>query len=188
MQHNFQSKFIYDYGILKSVQFVSSIWITWKEAYYSTQLLLFTQRPSNRSVTNFRYGDSTYQSRYGSGTKEEAPSSYTRRTAPEEPDVTPTSRYGAGGFQSRFLNKSKSTAAVSPEDEVPERKFSSAGTEDSRYPSGRSRYSALKVSSRGWSIRKCSMCRHHENMRRQRKKLLTVGTEEILHHGWNSVY
>ncbi|KAL1138212.1 hypothetical protein AAG570_009903 [Ranatra chinensis] len=59
------------------------------------------------------------------------------------------SRYGSSGFTSRFLNKSKSSAVVSPEEEDPgtSRRF---GTSSSSTPSSttnqspRSRYTALK--------------------------------------------
>ncbi|KAJ8937025.1 hypothetical protein NQ314_012107 [Rhamnusium bicolor] len=83
------------------------------------------------------YGRSKYP------TKEE-PSKYTRsRTSTTVTDDEP-SRYG---YTSRFLNKSKSSAAIQPEDEDhhTSRYSSAAADEESKYPaSGRSRYMALK--------------------------------------------
>uniref|UniRef100_A0A1B6E225 RING-type domain-containing protein n=1 Tax=Clastoptera arizonana TaxID=38151 RepID=A0A1B6E225_9HEMI len=93
------------------------------------------------------YSSSTYKSPYSTKEDTTSNSSYfgrTRATAPEpEPEHT-NSRY-SGGFTSRFLNKSKSSAAVSPEEEEPQRKFSNAGKEEeSAYPSTRSRFAALR--------------------------------------------
>lgn len=89
----------------------------------------------------------TSRSRYSSP-KEESPvspsSRYTRRTsaATTAHDDEPPSRYG---YTSRFLNKSKSSAAIPPdEDDHLSRYGSSAVDDDSKYPSGRSRYMALK--------------------------------------------
>lgn len=72
--------------------------------------------------------------------KEESPVnkySRTRPTQEEEP------RYG---YTSRFLNKSKSSALVQPEEEEHSKYGTSTLTDDvdSKYPSGRSRYMALK--------------------------------------------
>ncbi|KAK9890792.1 hypothetical protein WA026_012135 [Henosepilachna vigintioctopunctata] len=82
---------------------------------------------------------STIRSRYGTQ-KEESPSNrYTKnktyRNSEEEPQ-----RYG---YTSRFLNKSKSSAAIPPDDED-HTKYSSLADDESKYPSGRSRYMALK--------------------------------------------
>lgn len=60
-----------------------------------------------------------------------------RRPNPVEDD---SSRYG---YTSRFLNKSKSSAAIPPEDDdIPTSKY--GNDDDSKYSSGRSRYMALK--------------------------------------------
>lgn len=90
------------------------------------------------TTTTTSYG----RSRYGAQQKEESPvSKYSRsRTSgavhEEEP---PSSRYG---YTSRFLNKSKSTAAVQPDDDEHTTKYGE--DTESKYPSGRSRYMALK--------------------------------------------
>ncbi|KAJ8971386.1 hypothetical protein NQ317_006954 [Molorchus minor] len=83
--------------------------------------------------------DSYAKSKYA--TKEE-PSRYTR-SRPTVADDEP-SRYG---YTSRFLNKSKSTAAIPPEDDdhVSSTRYSSTADDENKYPaSGRSRYMALK--------------------------------------------
>lgn len=84
------------------------------------------------------------RSRYGTQQKEESPvSKYSRsRTSGAVHEEEPTSRYG---YTSRFLNKSKSSAAVPPEEEEHGRYGSTVGDDtESKYPSGRSRYMALK--------------------------------------------
>ncbi|KAE8746007.1 hypothetical protein FOCC_FOCC007265, partial [Frankliniella occidentalis] len=80
-----------------------------------------------------------------------------QRTSRDESDApAPTSRYGTAAassasstttstpssYTSRFLNKSKSTAAVDDDDSA--RSKASVPDESTRYPSGRSRYAALK--------------------------------------------
>lgn len=80
------------------------------------------------------------RSRYGSQREESPLSKYSRsRTTGAVQDEEPPSKYG---YTSRFLNKSKSSAAVPPEEE----EHSRYGGDDSesKYPSGRSRYMALK--------------------------------------------
>ena len=102
-----------------------------------------------------RYGTdsqtSSYRSPYGS--KEETTpstgSKYLNRNRGSTDDDTSSSRYGGSGsgYTSRFLNKSKSSAAMSPDEETDSgsRRFSPVGSnDDSKYPSGRSRYAALK--------------------------------------------
>ncbi|KAF4518139.1 hypothetical protein B566_EDAN008841 [Ephemera danica] len=84
---------------------------------------------NNTGASSTRPAASRYESKYGS-------------RARQEPEEEPSSRYS--GYTSRFLNRSKSSAAISPEDEdgptggnlSTTRKYS---TED-KYPSGRSRY------------------------------------------------
>ena len=105
------------------------------------------------------------RSRYGSGadtstinyrpsysTKDENPvastgSKYLNRSrGPVDEDNTTSSRYGSGsGYTSRFLNKSKSSAVMSPDEEADSggKKYSTAD-DSNKYPSGRSRYAALK--------------------------------------------
>ncbi|XP_021928085.1 RING finger protein nhl-1 isoform X2 [Zootermopsis nevadensis] len=105
------------------------------------------------------------KSRYGSGA-ETTPSSYRQPYVPKDDppaaptgskylsrsrgsvdeDSSPPSRYGSGsGYTSRFLNKSKSSAVMSPDEEADSggKKYST-GDDASKYPSGRSRYAALK--------------------------------------------
>ncbi|XP_044734626.1 RING finger protein nhl-1 [Chrysoperla carnea] len=86
------------------------------------------------------YGKSRYNSSNDTSASKYTPTTRSRTTVQEE---EPPSRYGSSGYTSRFLNKSKSSAAVPPEEED---KYSSASRddEDSRYPSGRSRYMAMK--------------------------------------------
>ncbi|PSN52645.1 hypothetical protein C0J52_08819 [Blattella germanica] len=121
----------------------------------------------NAGPTNYsksRYGSSgttdtqpsSYRSNYGAKEETSTPSSgskyLNRRTGSVDDDSSPTSRYGTGssGYTSRFLNKSKSSAAMSPDEDADSggRKYSPGGstaaTDDSKYPSGRSRYAALK--------------------------------------------
>lgn len=110
------------------------------------------EEPSTRS----RYGqDDSPRSRYG--LKEEEPYSSRSRYGQED---SSSSRYlnrnkeeeqpKYGGYTSRFLNKSKSTAAVSPDEDAdkptfPTRKYSTSGLDDDgKYTSTRSRYAALK--------------------------------------------
>nr|CAD7415139.1 unnamed protein product [Timema poppensis] len=124
-----------------------------------------TQRKGSRDETGTsggyvakRYGaadnpTSSYRSPYGA--KEEPTTTTTAgsryRTRNQQEDESP-SRYGSGGYTSRFLNKSKSSAAVSPDEDPPEPKkytpsssASVAAVDDSnKYSSGRSRYAALK--------------------------------------------
>nr|CAD7424563.1 unnamed protein product [Timema monikensis] len=123
-----------------------------------------TQRKGSRDETGTsggyvakRYGTadntSSYRSPYGA--KEEPTTTTTAgsryRTRNQQEDESP-SRYGSGGYTSRFLNKSKSSAAVSPDEDPPEPKkytpsssTSVAAVDDSnKYSSGRSRYAALK--------------------------------------------
>lgn len=84
---------------------------------------------------------SSTRSRYNSP-KEESPSSrYTRRSSAATHDDEPSPRYG---YTSRFLNKSKSSAAIPPDEDDHPRYGSTAIDDDSKYPSGRSRYMALK--------------------------------------------
>lgn len=89
--------------------------------------------------------ESSYgRSRYGSQREESPLSKYTRsRTSGAVHEEEPTSRYG---YTSRFLNKSKSSAAVPPDEEEHSSKYGSSVGDDneSKYPSGRSRYMALK--------------------------------------------
>ncbi|XP_069677911.1 RING finger protein nhl-1 isoform X3 [Periplaneta americana] len=120
-----------------------------------------TRRNSRDDSTTAGYGKSRYDS--------SSPSSYRPSySAKEEPatgnkylnrtrgsvDEDSSSRYGSGsGYTSRFLNKSKSSAAMSPDEgeDSGGRKYSSTATtagtttdDSSKYPSGRSRYAALK--------------------------------------------
>jgi tripartite motif-containing protein 71 len=103
-----------------------------------------------------RYGSgaettsSNYRPSYGA--KEDAPATSTgskylnRSRGSVDEDNSTSSRYGSGsGYTSRFLNKSKSSAAMSPDEEADSggRKYST-GEDSSKYPSGRSRYAALK--------------------------------------------
>lgn len=103
-----------------------------------------------------RYGSGTdtstsnYRSSYGAKDEPTAASTgskyLTRSRGSIDDDHTSSSRYGSGsGYTSRFLNKSKSAAGVSPDEEADSggRKYS-ATDESSKYPSGRSRYAALK--------------------------------------------
>lgn len=100
------------------------------------------QARDNSSDSPKRETSSYTRSRYGTPKEESPLSKYSRsRTATAVPDEEP-SRYG---YTSRFLNKSKSSAAVPPEEEEHSRYGSSAlADDDSKYPSGRSRYMALK--------------------------------------------
>ncbi|KAG8212702.1 hypothetical protein J437_LFUL019605 [Ladona fulva] len=94
-------------------------------------------RSSLSSPTNNTSTSSPYSSRYGN--RDEG--KYTSRTRPAEEETTPTSRY-TGGYTSRFLNKSKSSAALSPEED--EGGSSRYSTTEDKYPSGRSRLAAIK--------------------------------------------
>nr|CAI5832426.1 unnamed protein product [Callosobruchus analis] len=79
-------------------------------------------------------GDNSATSKYGSA-KDEPASKYSKPRMEDD-----HSRYG---YTSRFLNKSKSSAAIPPEDEDLHTSRYSAADED-KYPSNRSRYMALK--------------------------------------------
>lgn len=70
-------------------------------------------------------------------------SAYSRRRPTVTEEESPPSRYG---YTSRFLNKSRSSAAVQPpdEDESPSRYGGQQEDNESKYPTGRSRYMALK--------------------------------------------
>ncbi|KAI4468896.1 e3 ubiquitin-protein ligase nhlrc1-related [Holotrichia oblita] len=71
-------------------------------------------------------------------------SSYQRRRPTTTVQDEEPPRYG---YTSRFLNKSRSSAAVPPEDDEPPSRYGSSNVpddSDSKYPSGRSRYMALK--------------------------------------------
>lgn len=52
-----------------------------------------------------------------------------------------------GGYTSRFLNKSKSSAAVSPDEDSDKngRKYTGSIDDDSKYPSGRSRWVIAEI-------------------------------------------
>lgn len=76
------------------------------------------------------------RSRYSSQKEETPPSKYTSRVRPTVQEDEP--RYG---YTSRFLNKSKSSAIVPPDEEEHSRYGEDS---DSKYPSGRSRYMAMK--------------------------------------------
>lgn len=82
-------------------------------------------------------------SRFSVPKEEPAVVNYPRRRPTVQEEESP-SRYG--GYTSRFLNKSRSTATVQPDDEEPVRYGSSNVPDDTdtKYPSGRSRYMALK--------------------------------------------
>ncbi|XP_022918024.2 RING finger protein nhl-1 [Onthophagus taurus] len=91
-------------------------------------------RKSSREETNYP--------RYTSP-KEDTSPNYRRRppASSQPPEEESPSRYS---YASRFLNKSKSSAAVSPEDDdTPSSRYPTEDS-DSKYPSGRSRYMALK--------------------------------------------
>ncbi|XP_075237068.1 tripartite motif containing protein thin isoform X2 [Lycorma delicatula] len=105
------------------------------------------RRSSRDDGYSSRYGDSgSYRSPYSSKDEPSSAtttgSSYLNRNR-NEPEADSSSRYGSSGFTSRFLNKSKSTAAVSPDEEEPARRYANSN-DDGRYTSARSRYAALK--------------------------------------------
>ncbi|KAL3269090.1 hypothetical protein HHI36_008173 [Cryptolaemus montrouzieri] len=90
-----------------------------------------TSREEPPSMTKARYGSQ----------KEESPSNrYTRNKAVYKANEEEPQRYS---YTSRFLNKSKSSAAIPPEEDDHSR-YSSLGDDENKYPSGRSRYMALK--------------------------------------------
>lgn len=104
-----------------------------------------------------RYGSgadtSTVNYRPSYGTKDETSvtstgSKYLNRSrGAVDEDNTTSPRYGSGsGYTSRFLNKSKSSAVMSPDEEADSggKKYSTADDSTNKYPSGRSRYAALK--------------------------------------------
>lgn len=104
------------------------------------------QARDNSSESNKRETPPSYgRSRYGAQKEESPVSKYTRsRTSGAvHEEEHPSSRYG---YTSRFLNKSKSSAAVPPEEEENSSRYGSSLGDDneSKYPSGRSRYMALK--------------------------------------------
>lgn len=106
--------------------------------------LLARSAQARDNSSDSKRDSTTYGSRTRYGTpKEESPvSKYSRsRTSGAVQEEEPSSRYG---YTSRFLNKSKSSAAVPPEDESPSKYGSTTYGDDSesKYPSGRSRYSA----------------------------------------------
>ena len=82
------------------------------------------------------------RSRYSTPREEPPPTNYRRRNTPVHEEESP-SRYG---YTSRFLNKSKSSGTVPPEDEdTPKYGSTTAADEsESKYPTSRSRYMALK--------------------------------------------
>ncbi|XP_065341578.1 RING finger protein nhl-1 isoform X1 [Cloeon dipterum] len=111
-------------------------------------LLARSAQARETATTRTPANDSSYMGgrrAYNAGREEQA-NKYGRKQEEE----TPSSRYGSSGYTSRFLNRSKSTAALSPEDEdgpsggsLASRKYS---TED-KYGSGRSRYGTSGVGS-----------------------------------------
>ena len=116
-----------------------------QSSYRSPYSRVEKEEPTTRS----RYGvkeEEPTRPRYGQEKEEPAGSRYLNRsrTATQEEEQP---KYG--GYTSRFLNKSKSTAAVSPDedsDRPGSRKYSASSIDDdSKYPSGRSRYVHSKV-------------------------------------------
>ena len=104
--------------------------------------------------TRYGSGAETSSSNYrpSYGTKDETSAASTgskylnRSRGSVDEDNTAPSRYGSGsGYTSRFLNKSKSSAVMSPDEEADSggKKYSTAD-DSNKYPSGRSRYAALK--------------------------------------------
>jgi tripartite motif-containing protein 71 len=79
------------------------------------------------------------RSRYTAPKEESPPRRYGRRTSAVQDEEPP--RYG---YTSRFLNKSKSSAAIPPDEEDHKYGSTLGDDSDSKYPSGRSRYMALK--------------------------------------------
>lgn len=79
----------------------------------------------------------TPRSRYAP--KEESPPKKYSRSKPVQEEEPP--KYG---YTSRFLNKSKSSATIPPDEEDHKYGATQAEDSDSKYPSGRSRYMALK--------------------------------------------
>lgn len=119
------------------------------------------RKNSREDISTTGYGRSRYGSgaetsttnyRPSYGTKDETSvgstgSKYLNRSRGSvDEDNTTSSRYGSGsGYTSRFLNKSKSSAGMSPDEEADSGGKKYSTTDDSnKYPSGRSRYAALK--------------------------------------------
>jgi len=120
-----------------------------------------TRKNSQDDVSTTRYGRSRYGSgtdtstvnyRPSYGTKDETSvastgSKYLNRSrGAADEDNSTSSRFGSGsGYTSRFLNKSKSSAVMSPDEEADSGgKKHSTADDSNKYPSGRSRYAALK--------------------------------------------
>lgn len=97
-------------------------------------------RSANARDHGRKDGSPLNRSKYS--TPEESANRYGGRRRTTTTDEEPP-RYG---YTSRFLNKSKSSAAIPPDDEDYTPKYSTpaANDEDSKYPSNRSRYMALK--------------------------------------------
>lgn len=95
---------------------------------------------SDSSRKTSREEPASVKSRYGYQKDESPTSRYTRSRTSYKPTEEEPPKYG---YTSRFLNKSKSSAAIPPEDDEHTR-YSNKGEDDSKYPSGRSRYMALK--------------------------------------------
>lgn len=98
---------------------------------------------ADTSTTNYRpsYGTKDETSVASTGSKY-----LNRGRGSVDEDNTTSSRFGSGsGYTSRFLNKSKTSAAMSPDEEADSggKKYSTAD-DSNKYPSGRSRYAALK--------------------------------------------
>ncbi|XP_071445797.1 RING finger protein nhl-1 [Hetaerina americana] len=101
---------------------------------------------TNVSSTSGTNTSSPYASRYGNrdDSNTTTGSKYLSRTRAAPEEEAPSSRYGSG-YTSRFLNKSKSSAALSPEeDEGGSSRYSTNTSVDDKYPSGRSRLAAIK--------------------------------------------
>ncbi|XP_017784804.1 PREDICTED: RING finger protein nhl-1 [Nicrophorus vespilloides] len=101
-----------------------------------SQLARENSTESTRKTSREETAYTAPRSRYGSQREESPVSKYSTRTRQPAPEEEPP-KYG---YTSRFLNKSKSTAAVQPEEDD---KYSSLDDE-SKYPTSRSRYMALK--------------------------------------------
>ncbi|CAG9860821.1 unnamed protein product [Phyllotreta striolata] len=109
-------------------------------------LLARSANARDNSVENIRRrsreeADSPSRNRYTSPREKEKeePFKYSRSRTSTVAEEEPT-RYG---YTSRFLNKSKSSAAIPPEEDDYTSRYSTAD-DDSKYPTSRSRYMAMK--------------------------------------------
>ncbi|XP_065560349.1 RING finger protein nhl-1-like isoform X4 [Artemia franciscana] len=113
-----------------------------------------TDNLTGSALSRSRTGSSLYSGREKDADKYPLTSKYLNRSRANLDDDTSASTYGSSrysgsGYRSRFLNRSRSSAAIAQDEDGDEEPKSPSQTvpsipSDEKYPSGRSRYAALK--------------------------------------------